>query len=162
MNRSFEVLLGGPAQRKDILKLYEEHRLETGGIFDKAAKETLGQLLVDAAAGRVYVAVVRGVPAGLITVMFRQSVVLSGRIAELEEFYLSPAYRGRGLAQRFLRSVLADIEAFGIKASMAWVPSNDDYLPLFELEGFERISLERCVLEHAVGENADILGPVGD
>ncbi|WP_417685490.1 hypothetical protein [Roseibium sp.] len=114
MGGSLEILLGGPAHGAVLMALAEQAAAERSAGMMKPQRETLRRLLVDAAAGRVYLALVRGREAGHVIVTFGVSVRSAGRVAMIEECFVSRDYRGSGFEERIIRAVLRDLSAFGL------------------------------------------------
>lgn len=106
-------------------------------------ESALDRLLVDPAAGRIYLIEVRGEPAGFVNVVFQHSIVWGGRLSIVEKLFLLPAHRGRGLAQRVLRAVIGDLEILGPSVVIAYVAEDDPLGQVYDLEGFEKTPLIR-------------------
>lgn len=143
MSRSWQIVLGSPANRREILKVFKSCREEAGGAFEKAHETAISQLLVDASAGRIYMIEARGEPAGFACVCFQQSVLWAGRLAVLEDIYLLKRFQGLGLAQRVLRAIIGDLENFGPSIVTAYLNQDDPLAQLFEQEGFSGSTLVR-------------------
>lgn len=143
MSRAWQLVLGTPAVRKEILEVVAMCQEEAGLPFDKAHEAAIGRLLVDASAGRIYLVRVRGQMAGFVSVSFQHSILLANRMSVLEKLYLLPAFRGQGLAQRVLRAVIGDLEMFGPGIVVADLEEHDPLTVVFELEGFRRIPMVR-------------------
>ncbi|GAA0778775.1 GNAT family N-acetyltransferase [Roseibium denhamense] len=136
MSRTLQIILGTPANRKAVLAVMQDCFAGRGEIFTKAHETAVSQLLVDPSAGRIYLVEIRGQLAGLVSVAFQQSVLLANKLAVLELIFLKEDFRNRGLAQRILRSVAGDLEAFGQPVVAAYLDPSDPFCRLFELEGF--------------------------
>ncbi|MBO9423774.1 GNAT family N-acetyltransferase [Labrenzia sp. R4_1] len=143
MSRTWQVVLGSPVNRRDILGIVRTCREETGRNFNKQYESAISRFLVDASAGRIYLIDVRGVPAGYASVSFQQSVTWGGQLAVLEELQLLKAYEGQGLAQRVLRAIIGDLENFGPDVVVAYVNEDDPLAAVYEIEGFSRTALIR-------------------
>ncbi|QDG79154.1 GNAT family N-acetyltransferase [Labrenzia sp. PHM005] len=143
VSRSWQIVLGSPANRRDILKIFRKCREDCGEPFEKAHEAAISRMLVDASAGRIYLVEVRGVPAGFACVAFQQSVIWAGRLAILEKIYPLNGYKGQGLAQRILRAIIGDLENFGPAIVTAYLREGDPLSQIFELEGFSAVPLVR-------------------
>lgn len=66
--------------------------------------------------GRVYVLDARGVVAGYAVLALSWSLAYKGSDAFIDELYVAPAYRGRGLGRRTVEYLVARCRAFGVKA----------------------------------------------
>ncbi|WP_162009435.1 GNAT family N-acetyltransferase [Labrenzia sp. CE80] len=138
MRRSLEIFLGGPSSARQLRRLLGEAYLESGQSVSDEQEDVFTRLLVDAAAGRIYLFHYKGAPAGFVTVFFRQSVREGGRVAHFEDLFLRPHLRRLGLGQRMVRAVIQDLKAFGIVSVWSFTRRNAHIEGLFELERFER------------------------
>ncbi|MEP3048549.1 MAG: GNAT family N-acetyltransferase [Roseibium sp.] len=143
MSRTWQLLLGTPANRRDVLAIVAQCQKLAGNPFDKNHEAAVSQLLVDASAGRIYLVEVRGQPAGFVSVSFQYSILQASRLAVFEKIYLLEQFHGRGLAQRVLRATIGDLEAFGALVVVADLKETDPLARVFELEGFSRTRLIR-------------------
>ncbi|OJJ13174.1 hypothetical protein BKI51_03755 [Alphaproteobacteria bacterium AO1-B] len=143
MSRTWQVVLGSPVNRRDILSIVRTCREEVGRTFNKQYESAISRFLVDASVGRIYLIDVRGNPAGYASVSFQQSVSWGGQLAVLEEFQLLKAYEGQGLAQRVLRAIIGDLENFGPDVVVAYVKEDDPLAAVCEIEGFSGTALIR-------------------
>ena len=90
---------------------------EDGSPWDEApARLALGALLVDECAGRVWVAEDREMVVGYVALAFGFSLEFHGRDAFVDELYLQPRYRRRGLGAAALRIVESTCRAAGVRA----------------------------------------------
>ncbi len=155
MKRSLDLLLGGPATGRQLLQLAEEAYRERGHPLSENQREAFKMLLVDAAMGRLYLPVYKGEPAGFVSLFFRASVADGGRIAQFEDIFLRPQFRGLGLGQRIIRLVVRDLEAFGIVAVSALCADEPKLSRCFELEEFalsRTACFHKCLWEEADDE----------
>ncbi|MEP2706946.1 MAG: GNAT family N-acetyltransferase [Roseibium sp.] len=143
MSRSWQLLLGTPANRRDILAIVARCQKETGDPFGKDHEAAVSRLMVDASAGRIYLIEVRDEPVGFASVSFQHSILQASRLAVFEKIYLLEQFRGRRLAQRVLRAVIGDLEAFGASIVVADLNEADPLTRIFELEGFSSSRLIR-------------------
>jgi diamine N-acetyltransferase len=85
--------------------------------FDETrARAALVRLLDDASLGRVFLVEEDGGPAGYVVLAFGYSLEFHGRDAFVDELFLRPAFRGRGLGREFLRFVEEQCRQFGVTA----------------------------------------------
>nr|WP_254170600.1 GNAT family N-acetyltransferase [Roseibium polysiphoniae] len=138
VRRSLEIFLGGPSSARELRRLLGEAYLESGQPVSDEQEDEFNRLLVDAAAGRIYLFRYKGEPAGFATVFFRQSVREGGRVAHFEDLFLRSQLRRLGLGQRMVRAVIQDLEAFGIVSVWSFTRRDAHVERLFELEHFER------------------------
>ena len=74
--------------------------------FDESrARSALARLLDDASLGRVFLVEEGGEPAGYVVVAFGYSLEFHGRDAFVDELFLRPAFRARGLGREVVRFV---------------------------------------------------------
>ena len=103
--------------------LYEHDRLD----FDEVvAREGLAQLLADERLGRVWLVETDGAAAGYVVVTYGFSLEYHGRDALVDEFFLRPEWRGRGVGRRALEFVAAFCRAEGISAIHLAVDHNNE------------------------------------
>ena len=81
-----------------------------------AARAALTALVADPALGRLWIVQVEGARAGYIAVTFGFSLEYLGRDAFVDDFYIEPTHRGRGLGNRVLEIVEAECRALGVRA----------------------------------------------
>lgn len=154
MSRSWQIVLGSPANRRDILKVFRKCREDCGESYEKAHEEAISRLLVDASAGRIYLVEVNGKPAGFVCVSFQQSVIWAGRLAVLEKIYLLNGHNNISLAQKILRAIIGDLENFGPAIVTAYLCKDDPLCQLFEREGFSATTLVRFTDQDLPDETA--------
>jgi len=115
MKRAVQLFLGGPANAREIERLMGEARKEAGGEFCDDQRDALRALLIDASAGRAYLASRNRDPVGYITVVFAHCVCHGGRVGCIDEVYLVPGERSTDLESRLIRGCVADLDAFGVQ-----------------------------------------------
>ena len=161
MSRTWQIVLGSPANRRDILNIVERCLKEMGITFQKNHATAVGNMLVDASVGRIYMVEVNGEPAGFVSVSFQNSILLASRLSVLEKIYLLERFRATGLWQRVLRAVIGDLEAFGTSVVVADLNEEDALAQIFELEGFSRRHLVRFS-DDCRPDEFEQIGPHGD
>jgi len=97
-----------PARRADaerlvglLLAQFREHRITTPA---RRIARAVDGVLRDPGRGRFLVATLVGRPIGLAALSFVWSLEHGGRSAWLEELYVEPPHRGRGIGRRLLRA----------------------------------------------------------
>jgi ribosomal protein S18 acetylase RimI-like enzyme len=95
--------LATPADSAGLLPLIEEFYAEESLPFhpDRTAA-ALGELLADAALGQVWWIECDGGPAGYLLLVHSFILEFGGRQTFLDELYLRPAFRGRGVGRQAL------------------------------------------------------------
>ncbi len=150
MQRALELRLGGPVNAKAILHLLQRAYEEENIPLTEEQEDAFRALMVNASVGRAYHAHFHGKEAGYCLVSFYHHVRKGGRAAFVAEFYLVPEMRGKGLARRFLRGVLQDLDAFGILSVSAFLCKDSPLKAVYSGEGFACTScchLERDFLD---------------
>lgn len=66
--------------------------------------------------GRAFLITFTGRPIGYAVLCFGYSIEFLGRDAFLDEWYIEPDYRGRGLGKQALHALLAEARAAGVQA----------------------------------------------
>ena len=107
-----------PADARAILELMAGLYAEDGDVaLDRdAALAALGELLAAPSLGRAWVAVAEGAPVAYLVVTWGFSLGHHGRDAFVDEVYVAPPYRGRGLGRRALELAEAACRERGVRA----------------------------------------------
>jgi ribosomal protein S18 acetylase RimI-like enzyme len=100
----------------ELLPLVEAFQREEGyAAGDAALREALAALLREDGAGRVLIAREAGAPIGYAALCYGYSIEFRGRDAFVDELYVAPAQRGRGLGRALLRALEAEARAAGVR-----------------------------------------------
>jgi ribosomal protein S18 acetylase RimI-like enzyme len=100
-----------------LLGLHEEFSREDGVAFEPvAARAALTGLLREPSLGGAWIIEHEGRPAGYLVLCFGYSIEFRGRDAFLDEVYVRPAARGRGLARQALEVAQAACLEAGVRA----------------------------------------------
>lgn len=76
-------------------------------------------------------------PVGYVAVAFGFSIELGGRDAFLDEFYIRPAVRGRGMGTQTLQTLLPMLQQMGVRAlHMEVLNDNPEASGMYEKLGF--------------------------
>jgi GNAT superfamily N-acetyltransferase len=101
------------------------------------ADAALAQLAEDAALGRVWLILADGEPVGYVAVTFGFSLEYGGRDAFVDELFVRPAQRGRGLGGRTLEAIEPRCAELGVRALHLVVERrNPRALSLYRRHGF--------------------------
>ena len=130
-----------PAEPGDlplVLRLMEGFYRDTDtGFHAEAAARALAALVADPFLGRLFLIEIGGTPQGYVVLTLGFSLEFLGREAFVDELYVIPEHRGRGLggaAIRFLESVAVEL---GVQALHLEVgPDNESALGLYRRAGF--------------------------
>jgi ribosomal protein S18 acetylase RimI-like enzyme len=106
--------------------------------YDEAlARKGLDLLFTDESLGRAWFIEVEGECAGYLVLAASFSLEFHGRDAFVDELYVRPAYRGRGLGTHALERAMAECRALGIHALHLEVDhDNPQARALYERLGF--------------------------
>ena len=86
--------------------------------------------------GRGWVTLLDGHPVGYVVLSWGFSIEAGGREACLDEFYLVPEVRGRGLGGRVLVLVEAEARAFGVRRIFLEVERHNRVIGLYRRAGY--------------------------
>ena len=92
------------------------HSFEKVTLSEPERRRAVADLLADPALGLVLRLDAGGMAAGYAAVCFGYSIEFGGRDAFLDELYLVPKVRGRGLGGRLLAEAKASAAAYGVRA----------------------------------------------
>jgi GNAT superfamily N-acetyltransferase len=122
---------------------------------ERAARHALGELLADPRLGRAWVIEEGGAALGYAVVTLGFSLEYQGRDAFVDELYVCPAQRGRGLGRAAMEHVEAECRALGVRALHLEVErTNPEGRALYRRRGFrdnERHLLTKWLVERERG-----------
>ena len=130
--------LAGPADLDDLLRQKQRFDATLGIESEPAvARRALGELLARPELGRAWRILEGGAAVGYAVLCFGFSLEWGGRDAFLDEIYLEPAARGRGLGRAALRALVEEARAAGVVALHLEVDdTNSAGQALYRSEGF--------------------------
>jgi ribosomal protein S18 acetylase RimI-like enzyme len=130
--------LAGPADLDDLLERKQRFDATLGIAFEPAvARRALGELLARPELGRAFRIVEGGATVGYAVLCFGFSLEWGGRDAFVDELYVEPAARGRGLGRAALRALVEEARAAGVVALHLEVDdTNAAGQALYRSEGF--------------------------
>lgn len=109
-----------PAKTGDVdclLTFMQEFYAESGYPLEAAAARSALQALAgDPGLGRVWMILHDGQPVGYVAVAFGFSLEYLGRDAFIDDFYIRPAFRHRGIGGRVLARVLGSCRNLDVRA----------------------------------------------
>lgn len=128
----------GPADLDALLPMLERFNAGEGIAFDAAvARRALGELLSRPELGCVFRIVEAGATVGYGALTFGWSLEWGGLDAFIDEIYLEPPQRGRGLGRTALRALMDEARALGVRALHLEVDAdNAPAQALYRSEGF--------------------------
>jgi ribosomal protein S18 acetylase RimI-like enzyme len=110
---------------------------EDGHPLTRAGEQALHQLVVGDPYGRCWIVHERGQPVGYAVLTLGFSIEYGGRDGFIDDLYLVPSARGRGLGRRVLSFLLDEARALGIRTLHLEVATeNDPAARLYEALGF--------------------------
>jgi len=126
-----------------LLAQLGEHEIDTPAA---AIGTAVDGILHDANGGRLLVATVEGRPVGVAALSFVRSIEHGGRSAWLEELYVEPAHRGRGIGRALLGAACELAAGAGAAAVDLEVDAGHQRAArLYEAEGFRPLPRARWV-----------------
>jgi GNAT superfamily N-acetyltransferase len=133
-----------------LLVFMREFNASQGYPFEQAAaKRALVELLASPSQGRIWLIELDGTPAGYLALTFGFSLEYGGRDAFVDEFFVDPGARGRGLGRAALSFALAEAARLGVYAVHLEVErGNRSAHALYESVGF--VGNDRRLLTHRV------------
>jgi diamine N-acetyltransferase len=127
-----------PADVEPLLGLVGAFHAEDGYPFrEEETRINLLRLLGDPQLGRLWVVEDAGALMGYLVLAFGFSLEFRGRDAFIDELYLVPSHRGRGLGKQALALAEAACKEIGVRALHLEVErGNDEALGLYRKAGF--------------------------
>jgi ribosomal protein S18 acetylase RimI-like enzyme len=148
------------ADLEDLLALQQQYYAEEGYLFaEPSARAAWNELLNERSLGRVWVAVEGATIVAYVVVTFGFSLEYRGRDAVLDELFVIPAFRRRGLGREALQVLEAGCRASGVQALHLVVDrTNEAAIELYRGQGF--VAHDRQLMtkrfnpkpDHRVGE----------
>lgn len=112
-----EVRLATATDQESIFAMMKEYYREEGyPIVPMTASSALAELLSDPGLGRVLVAEQPGRAVGYLALTLGFSLEYGGRDAFVDELFVRPAHRRRGLGARLLELAATTCSALGVRA----------------------------------------------
>ena len=116
----------------------EYHEFEGIGSTELERAQSVAPLLSDGSLGRVWLILDGGEAVGYIAACFGYSIEFGGRDAFLDEFFITPSARSRGLGSKALKAVKAEMTRLGVRAMHLEVArTNLGAKQIYAKEGFE-------------------------
>jgi diamine N-acetyltransferase len=130
--------LAAPADVEPLLRLVEAFHAEDGYPFrEEETRINLLRLLGDPQLGRLWVIEDAGALAGYLVLGLGFSLEFRGRDAFVDELYVVPSHRGRGLGKQALALAEAACRELGVRALHLEVErGNEEALGLYRKVGF--------------------------
>ena len=111
------LTLARPEDLDRLLPLVEAFHADQGIALDDATRRAALQPLLDGSPhGAVYLAGPRRAPIGYIIIAFGWSVELGGMDGFVDEFFIRPGVRGRGIGSEILNALPRALAGAGLRA----------------------------------------------
>ncbi len=132
--------LAGREDLPDLARFIQAYYRHDGIPFDLYRLERgLVPLLGREDLGRAWLIDVNEVPVGYLVLCFGYSLEKGGRDAMVDEFFIEPSHRGRGLGRRALELALAEVRKQGIVSVFLEVDrDNEPARRLYAAAGFRQ------------------------
>jgi GNAT superfamily N-acetyltransferase len=130
-----------PATARDLdplMQLVREFYAESGYSLPQGdARAAVERLISDPGLGRIWMIDVEGVRAGYLVLTLGWSIEYLGRDAFIDEIYLRPDFRGRGLGLQAMRFAEEEARVLGVRALHLEVErSNEAARRVYQERGF--------------------------
>jgi GNAT superfamily N-acetyltransferase len=117
VREGIEIRPAIPSDAEPLLPLIREYYAEDSYPFDEAAsRAALLGLLEHPERGRAWLALREGRVVGYVVLTLGWSLEYRGLDAFVDELYVVPAERGRGVGRRALEALLEECRVLGVKA----------------------------------------------
>lgn len=114
---SASLHLAGPDDATVLLPIVAAYHMEEGLDTTPDHRErALGPLLAGSPLGCVYLIGPRNAPIGYIVITFGWSLEFGGMDGFVDEFFIRPGVRGRGVGTEVLQGLLPNLEEAGLRA----------------------------------------------
>ena len=134
-----ELRQAGESDLEDLAPLVRAyHAFENIDSREASRRAALGRLLTDPACGAIWLILCDSALAGYIVLCRGFSIEFNGFDAFIDEFYLTPEFRGRGIGGRVLKEIKNKARAMDINALHLEVArDNHRARRLYAASGFE-------------------------
>src|SRR6266851_6023776 len=134
---SIEFVLTGEADGEVLVRLARAFHLEDGHPLDNPGEAALLQITRGEPFARSWIVREDGQPIGYLVITLGYSVEYGGRDGFIDDLYLVPSVRGRGLGRTLLDFALAQAAFLGIGTLHLEVePGNESAARLYRAAGF--------------------------
>lgn len=119
------VISVGPHEANRLIELVRAFHEESGHAVSREHVEAIRQLCADSTLGQAWLLAVGDRDVGYALAYLRHSIDHGGRIAVLDDLWVTVSRRGQGLGARLLKAVCEDLRAVGARAVLLEVdPAN--------------------------------------
>ena len=136
----------GPNDASRLIGLVRAFHGESGHAVVPEQAEAIRQLCANSPFGQAWVLTIDDRDIGYGLVYFRHSIDHGGRIAVLDDLWITTDRRGQGQGALLLRTICEDLRAMGARAVILEVdPENEVALALYSRFGFTKTGTALCV-----------------
>lgn len=141
---SIDIRQAGASDLPDLLDLMREFYVESGYLLDaERGRAAFRPLLSPGGLGQVWLADADGIVAGHLVLTFGYSMEYGGRNAIVDDLYVRPALRNRGVGKALLRRARAACLTLGVRAMHVEVGrTNEAAQAVYRGEGFQSTGRE--------------------
>lgn len=137
---STAINLGGPDDAKSLLSLMARYHEERGFPYDDDHRVVVTMPLLEGSPlGAIWLIGPQRAPLGYVLVTFGWSVRLGGMVGWIEEVFIRPSVRGRGIGTEVLHAVALSLGEVNIRALKVRVGDNDRLMRFCGKVGFSQI-----------------------
>lgn len=145
---STAINLAGPADDDRLLSLIGQYHEEIGLTYDDAHRAAVtAPLLEGSPLGAVWLIGPARAPLGYVMVSFGWSVSLGGMIGWIEEVFIRPSVRSRGIGTEVLHTITVSLGQAGVRAWQVRVDDNTRLAGFFARVGFGNTANTRVMTD---------------
>lgn len=135
---STAINLGGPADDERLLSLMARYHEERGLPYDDAHRANVAAPLLEGSPlGAVWLIGPQRAPLGYVLVTFGWSVRLGGMIGWVDEIFIRPSVRSRGIGTEVLHAVAVSLGSVGVRALQVKVDDDPRLAKFCKKVGFD-------------------------
>ena len=156
-DRMADVERAGPADLERLVELMTEFYAEADFRLNPVrAAAAFGPLLERDDLGRVFLLRTGGAAVGYVALTFCWSLEYGGRCAYIDDLFVRPGFRGKGLGGAALDRVRAECDVLGVRALHLEVGrENDAAQSVYRAAGFADVDRQLLTLPLAAPTHAD-------
>lgn len=145
---STAINLGGPADEERLLSLMARYHDERGLAYDDLHRANVAAPLLEGSPlGAVWLIGPQRAPLGYVLVTFGWSVRFGGMIGWVEEVFIRPSVRNRGIGTEVLHAVAVSLGQAGIRALQVRVDDDARLASFCKKVGFYQTADQRIMTD---------------
>ena len=142
------INLGSPADDERLLSLMARYHEERELPYDDAHRANVAAPLLEGSPlGAVWLIGPQRAPLGYVLVTFGWSMQLGGMIGWVEEIFIRPSVRSRGIGTEVLRAVAVSLGQAGVRALQVRVDDNARLAKFCAKVGFDTATDQRILTD---------------